>query len=171
MGRRVATRIDTLRGHLWSNVFQSLHKALYKPAAFFKGILLPLCDVSFIKFFDFFVSWIQRYLILNLNNIKLQNYYFSRVHALSVRQLSSVPSFRKHPFPCSIVLLLCSRYGSVAFTMFPKLTVYCKGSVLQIAEMEYTGASSYFLRMLIDKKYALPYKALDALVSHFLRYE
>ena len=26
--------------------YQSLKKAMYKPAAFFKGILLPLCEVG-----------------------------------------------------------------------------------------------------------------------------
>ena len=26
--------------------YQSLKKAMYKPAAFFKGILLPLCEVA-----------------------------------------------------------------------------------------------------------------------------
>ncbi|PIO56719.1 hypothetical protein TELCIR_21880 [Teladorsagia circumcincta] len=35
--------------------------------------------------------------------------------------------------------------------------------------MEYNGANSVFLRALIDKKFALPYKAIDAIVSHFLR--
>lgn len=35
--------------------------------------------------------------------------------------------------------------------------------------MDYSGANSLFLRTLIDKKYTLPYKAIDALVKHFLR--
>ena len=40
--------------------------------------------------------------------------------------------------------------------------------MLKIAEMEYSGANSIFLRLLLDKKYALPYRVLDALVFHFL---
>jgi essential nuclear protein 1 len=35
--------------------------------------------------------------------------------------------------------------------------------------MEYSGANSLFIRLLLDKKYALPYKALDALFEHFVR--
>ncbi|KJH47872.1 Bystin [Dictyocaulus viviparus] len=65
------------------HLYQALCKAMYKPAAFFKGIILPLCE---------------------------------------------------------------------------------------IAEMEYNGANSIFLRALIDKKFALPYKAIDAIVFHFLRH-
>lgn len=29
---------------------------------------------------------------------------------------------------------------------------------------------SYFLRLLLDKKYALPYRVLDALVAHFVNF-
>jgi essential nuclear protein 1 len=36
--------------------------------------------------------------------------------------------------------------------------------------MEYNGATSIFLRILFDKKYALPYRVIDAVVFHFLRY-
>jgi essential nuclear protein 1 len=31
------------------------------------------------------------------------------------------------------------------------------------------GPNSLFIRVLIDKKYALPYKVVDALVFHFIR--
>jgi essential nuclear protein 1 len=32
-----------------------------------------------------------------------------------------------------------------------------------------TGPTSLFIRVLLDKKHALPYKVLDALVFHFIR--
>jgi essential nuclear protein 1 len=37
--------------------------------------------------------------------------------------------------------------------------------------MDYSGPNSLFIRILLDKKYALPYKVLDALVFHFLRFQ
>uniref|UniRef100_A0A8D0GKT1 Bystin like n=1 Tax=Sphenodon punctatus TaxID=8508 RepID=A0A8D0GKT1_SPHPU len=43
-------------------------------------------------------------------------------------------------------------------------------AMLKIAEMEYSGANSIFLRLLIDKKYALPFRVVDALVFHFLAF-
>jgi essential nuclear protein 1 len=36
--------------------------------------------------------------------------------------------------------------------------------------MDYTGGNSIFLRIFFDKKYALPYRVVDAAVFHFLRY-
>lgn len=33
--------------------------------------------------------------------------------------------------------------------------------------MEYSGANSVFIRILLDKKYALPYRVVDTLVTHF----
>lgn len=29
---------------------------------------------------------------------------------------------------------------------------------------------SYFIKLLLDKKYALPYRVLDAVVAHFMRF-
>ena len=34
-----------------------------------------------------------------------------------------------------------------------------------------TGPNSLFIRVLLDKKYALPYKVVDALVFHFLGFK
>merc|ERR1712241_1541566 len=42
--------------------------------------------------------------------------------------------------------------------------------MLKIAEMEYSGANSIFLRIFFDKKYALPYRVVDAVVFHFLKF-
>ena len=43
-------------------------------------------------------------------------------------------------------------------------------AMMKIAEMEYSGANSIFLRILFDKKYALPYRVIDACVFHFLNF-
>lgn len=37
--------------------------------------------------------------------------------------------------------------------------------------MDYTGPNSIFIRVLLDKKYALPYKVVDALVFHFISFK
>ena len=36
--------------------------------------------------------------------------------------------------------------------------------------MEYGESNSIFLRIFFDKKYALPYRAVDAVVFHFLKF-
>lgn len=47
--------------------------------------------------------------------------------------------------------------------------LHSSAAILKIAEMDYTGANSIFLRIFLDKKYALPYRVVDAVVFHFLR--
>lgn len=47
---------------------------------------------------------------------------------------------------------------------------FCSAAMLKLAETEYNGANSIFLRLLLDKKYALPFRVLDALVAHFLSF-
>lgn len=47
--------------------------------------------------------------------------------------------------------------------------LHSSAAILKIAEMDYTGANSIFLRVFFDKKYALPYRVVDAVVFHFTR--
>lgn len=39
------------------------------------------------------------------------------------------------------------------------------------ANVPIAGPNSLFIRVLLDKKYALPYKVVDALVFHFIRFK
>jgi essential nuclear protein 1 len=39
-----------------------------------------------------------------------------------------------------------------------------------LTSLESTGAVNMFIRVFLEKKYALPYKVIDALVFHFMRF-
>lgn len=97
------------------HIYMSLKKALYKPAAFFKGILLPLCE-------------------------------------------SGTCTLRE-----AVVV------GSVV-TKVSIPVLHSAAALLKLAQMEYSGANSLFMRVLIDKKYALPFRVVDELVLHFTRF-
>ncbi|XP_054154000.1 bystin-like [Oppia nitens] len=97
------------------HLYQSMRKALFKTGAFFKGIIIPLCESG---------------------NCTLREAVI----------IGSVMA--KHHIP---LLHSCA-------------------AMLKIAEMEYSGANTVFLHILINKKYALPFRVIDALVYHFLRF-
>jgi essential nuclear protein 1 len=97
------------------HLYFSLKKALYKPAAFYKGLLLPLCE--------------------------------SR--------------------DCTL------REATVIGSLLAKVSIpilHSSAAILKIAEMEYSGACSLFLQILLNKKYALPYRVIDAVVAHFRKF-
>ncbi len=98
------------------HLYQAIHKALFKPGAFFKGFLLPLCESG---------------------NCTLRE----AIIIGSVLARHSVP------------------------------ILHSSAVMLMIAEMEYSGANSIFLRIFFDKKYALPYRVVDAVVFHFLKFQ
>ena len=108
-------RDDILSGRkLNIHLYKSLQKALFKPGAFFKGIIIPLCESG----------------------------------DCSHREASIVGSIlARNSIP---ILHSCA-------------------AMLRIAEMTYTGANSLFLNFLIQKRYALPFRVIDALVFHFIR--
>lgn len=97
------------------HLYMAIKKSLFKPAAFFKGVLLPLCEAG----------------------------------DCTLREAVIVSSI-------------------LAKNSIPML--HSAAAILKIAEMDYNGANSIFLRTLLDKKYALPYRVLDAVVFHFLRF-
>jgi len=95
--------------------FMALKKAFYKPAAMYKGVLLPLCASR----------------TCTLREAVILSAVLRRVH---------VP------------------------------VLHSAAALLRLAEMEYGGTTSFFIRVLLDKKYALPYRVLDAMVEHFVRF-
>lgn len=97
-------------------LYRALRKALFKPAAFFKGIILPLLDAG----------------------------------------------------DCTLREAII--FGSIlSKTSIPVL--HASACLLKICEMEYSGANSIFIRILLEKRYALPYRVVDGAVFHFLRFE
>ncbi|KAF4093478.1 hypothetical protein AMELA_G00002470 [Ameiurus melas] len=97
------------------HLYSALKKALFKPGAWFKGILIPLCESG----------------------------------TCTLREAIIIGSILTK---CSIPVL------------------HSSAAMLKLAEMEYNGANSIFLRLLLDKKYALPFRVLDALIAHFLSF-
>ncbi|KAK6915379.1 Bystin, partial [Dillenia turbinata] len=94
-------------------LYQALKKSVYKPAAFFKGILFPLCESG--------TCTLREAVIIG-----------------SIIQKVTIPSL----------------HSSVA--------------LMKLAQMEYSGMTSYFMKLLVEKKYALPYRVVDAMVAHFM---
>lgn len=112
---RFRREIDELENHsLNYHLYRALKKCLYKPAAFFKGFLLPLVD----------------------------GYATTREATIAASVLAKV----------SVPVL----HSSVALT--------------QLTKREFSPATTVFIRVLIEKKYALPYQTIDELVFYFMRF-
>ncbi|KAF3927533.1 Bystin [Arthrobotrys entomopaga] len=108
---------DDIYEHKKLNVhlYKALKKALYKPAAFNKGFLFPLCSSG----------------TCTLREAQIIGSVLTRV---------SIP------------------------------VLHSAAALQRLCEMDYTGPTSIFIRVLLEKKYALPYKAIDAVVFHFIRF-
>ncbi|ORZ33750.1 Bystin [Catenaria anguillulae PL171] len=68
----------------------------------------------------------------------------------------------------------CSlREAAIVGSVVSKVSVpilHSAACMMKLADMDYSGSASLFLRILLDKKYALPWKVVDAIVFHFLRF-
>jgi essential nuclear protein 1 len=97
------------------HLYLALKKATYKPAGFYRGILLPLAAGG---------------------DCTLQE----AVIFASVLMKSSIPQ------------------------------LHSAAALIKMTTLPYCGAVSIFVRALLDKKYTLPYLALDAVADHFLAF-
>ncbi|RID46037.1 hypothetical protein BRARA_I02725 [Brassica rapa] len=116
-------------------LYQAVKKSLYKPSAFNKGILFPLCKK--------YRSGCCGFLTL------FSGFLFIQSGTCSLREAVILGSIlEKCSFPVD--------HSGIA--------------LLNLAEMENCGTTSYFIKTLLDKKYFMPYRVLDALVAHFMRF-
>lgn len=96
------------------HIYRALKKSLYKPAAFFKGFLLPLVDSY-----------------------------------------------------CTV------REATIAASVLAKVSVpvlHSSAALTQLLSRDFSPATTVFIRILIEKKYALPYQTIDDLVFYFMRF-
>lgn len=100
---------------LHPSLYMAVRKALFKPVAFYKGFLLPLCQED--------ECTVREALVI-----------------ASVLQKMHLP-----PVPTAVM-------------------------IVKLTQLPFSGANSVFIRVLIDKKMALPYQAIDALVKYFHRF-
>ncbi|KAJ8490275.1 hypothetical protein OPV22_011996 [Ensete ventricosum] len=48
--------------------------------------------------------------------------------------------------------------------------LHSSAALMRLAELEYCGTTSYFIKLFFGKEYALPYRVLDVEVAHFMRF-
>lgn len=98
------------------HLYMALKKSLFKPAAFYKGVLLPLANTR----------------------------------------------------TCTL------REATIIGSVLSKVSIpanHSAAALLRLAEMPYGGSNSLLIKILINKRYALPRKVIDGLCEHFLQFQ
>lgn len=84
------------------------------------------------------------------------------------------PFFKGIIFPLSEDPSCTLREAMIFGSVLAKVSIpmlHSAAALLRLASMPFSGATSIFIRVLLDKKYALPYRVVDALVDHFTAME
>ncbi|KAI9269273.1 Bystin-domain-containing protein [Phascolomyces articulosus] len=83
------------------------------------------------------------------------------------------PFFKGFLFPLCESGTCTLKEAAIVGSVLSKVSIavlHSSAALLRLAQMEYTGPNSLFIRILLDKKYALPFKVIDGLVEHFQRF-
>lgn len=111
-----------------SHLYESLKKALFKPAAFFKGIVLPLCESD-------------------------------------GQNSSSAAGLTNEDTTLREATIISSVLGKMSVPV-----LHSAAALLKLSQLSYSGPRSIFIKTLLDKRYALPERVVEAMVSYFLRF-
>jgi essential nuclear protein 1 len=69
----------------------------------------------------------------------------------------------------------CSlREATIIGSVIAKVSVpgnHSAAALLRLSTMAYSGSTSLFIKILINKRYALPRRVVDALVDHFVQFQ
>lgn len=121
----------------------------------------------------------QRFLALVLlPHVRIDIQNNKRLHFALFQSLKKA-TFKAGAFYKGILLPLCSagdctlREAVIITSVIRRSSIpvlHSAAAMLRIAEMPYSGVNSFFIRVLLDKRYALPYRVIDALVDHFISF-
>lgn len=105
------------------------------------------------------------------NNHKLNYYYF-----LAIRKALYKPSafYKGFLLPLAQSGNCTLREATIIGSALAKQSIpgiHSAAVLLRLAELPYSGSTSMFIKILLNKKYALPRRVIDALVAHFLTFE
>eukprot|EP00128_Syssomonas_multiformis_P002897 Colp12_sorted_trinity150504_noHs@2496 len=105
------------------------------------------------------------------NNRKLNYYYY-----LAIRKALYKPSafYKGFLLPLAQSGTCTLREATIIGSALSKLSIpgiHSAAVLLRLAELSYSGSTSMFIKILLNKKYALPRRVIDALVTHFLSFE
>ncbi|KAJ0240871.1 hypothetical protein HA466_0219210 [Hirschfeldia incana] len=87
--------------------------------------------------------------------------------------------FKPKGFYCGIILPLCKSgtctipEAVIIGSIIHKFSIpekFSSAALVCLAEMEFLGTRSYFMKAILEKKYALAHLAIDAVAAHFLRF-
>ncbi|KAL0656313.1 hypothetical protein Bca4012_076897 [Brassica carinata] len=112
---------------------------------------------------------------------KATNMFASSTKAERFYELFLLPRalFKPKGFYCGILLPLCNSgtctipEAVIIGSIIHKFSIpekFSSAALVCLAEMEFLGTRSYFMKAILEKKYALAHLAIDAVAAHFLRF-
>eukprot|EP00808_Paulinella_micropora_P014566 g4966.t1 len=152
------------------HLYMSLKKAIYKPAAFFKGVVLPLAEEGCTPRESIIMGCTPResitmvlnsacYVMLCYEGCTPRESIIMVLHSASYVMLCYEGCTPRES------IIMCS---VLARTAVPVL--HSAAALLKLTELEYSGPTMLFMKTLLSKKYSLPFRLLSALSDFFCRF-
>lgn len=143
-------------------------QAVYQATRLFVSSLPPKKVEKFVRLvlYDRFRDDVQ-----NPNTKRVANYHLVKALEKSFHRPRAF--FKGFLFPLVESGTCSQQEAAVVGHVLGKISIpseHSAAALMFLCEQPYSRATSYFVKCLVSKKYALPYKVIDALVYHFMQF-
>lgn len=155
----------------WKDVLYVTSPETWSNQALYEGTKLFVSNLQAVQ-----SQWFIREVLLErfrsqVEDSKNVNYHVYR--ALKKALYKPAGFFKGFLFPLVESGTCTLREAVIASSILARVSIpalHSAAALLHLAEMDYSGPVSLFIKVLLDKKYALPYKVVDAMVFYFVRF-
>uniref|UniRef100_A0A1J3JYI3 Bystin n=1 Tax=Noccaea caerulescens TaxID=107243 RepID=A0A1J3JYI3_NOCCA len=152
----------------WADLLRLTQPENWSPSAMYKATNMFASSTKAGRFFELFL----------LPRVRQDIKKNKKLHFCLYQSLKKT-LFKPRGFYCGILIPLC-KSGTCTLTeaviigsimqKFSIPEVYSSAALVCLAEMKFLGTTSYFIKVILEKKYALAHLAVDAVAAHFLRF-
>ncbi|CAF2158826.1 bystin [Brassica napus] len=152
----------------WESLLKLTQPESWSPNAMYKATNMFASSTKAERFYELFL----------LPRVREDIRIHKRLHFCLYQSLKK-SLFKPKGFYCGIILPLCKSgtctipEAVIIGSIIHKFSIpekFSSAALVCLAEMEFLGTTSYFMKAILEKKYALAHLAIDAVAAHFLRF-
>ncbi|KAF3488319.1 hypothetical protein F2Q69_00053983 [Brassica cretica] len=158
----------------WESLLKLTQPESWSPNAMYKATNMFASSTKAERFYELFL----------LPRVREDIRIHKKLHFCLYQSLKKA-LFKPKGFYCGILLPLCKLHNFVnsGTCTIPEAVIigsiihkfsipekFSSAALVCLAEMEFLGTRSYFMKAILEKKYALAHLAIDAVAAHFLRF-
>ncbi|OMJ73612.1 hypothetical protein SteCoe_27656 [Stentor coeruleus] len=155
----------------WEKILTLTKPEEWSPQAMYQATKVFVSSMGAKQAQEFIENYLYPAIRLNIGKYKKLNYHYY----LCLKKALYKPA----AWVKGILLNICNegdctlKEASIIGSIMAKMSIpmlHSSAALIKLCELEYSGPVSYFIKVLLNKKYSLPVRVIDTVSNHFLSF-